>query len=194
MSIPYIIEKGPKDQERVYDLFSRMLKDRIIFIRNEFNSDMANSVVAQLLFLESADPTADIYMYINSPGGSLDAMFAIYDVMQYIKPDITTVGVGACMSAASFILASGTKGKRFALPNANIMIHEMSTATSGKYNDLRNYMEHANDLYEKLADYYHKITGQPLEKVKKDMERDKYMTAEEAKVYGLIDHIHDKRN
>lgn len=193
MSVPYVIEKGPKDQERVYDLFSRLLKDRIIFIRDEFNQAMADSVVAQLLFLESSDNESDIYMYINSPGGSLSAMFAIYDVMQYVKPDIVTFGMGICMSAASFILASGTKGKRFALPNTEIMIHELSTGTQGKFNDIKNYVAQAEKLHNRLAEYYHEITGQSLKKIKKDMERDYFMSAEEAVKYGLIDAVQNKR-
>jgi ATP-dependent Clp protease protease subunit len=133
-------------------------------------------------------------MYINSPGGSLTSMFAIYDVMQYIKPDIVTVGFGQCCSAGSFILASGTKGKRFALPNTEIMLHELSTGTKGKYNEIKNYIKHTDYLYEKMSKYYHDITGQPLERIKKDLERDYYISPSEAKEYGLIDEIHFKRN
>jgi len=193
MTVPYVIEKGPKDQERVYDLFSRLLKDRIIFIRDEFNSQMADSVIAQLLFLETDDPEADIHMYINSPGGSASAMLAIFDVMKYIKPAVSTLGMGQCMSAASFILAAGTKGKRFALPNTDIMIHELSTGTQGKYKDIKNYMKHTDRLHEKVTKYYSEITGKPLARIKKDMEIDNYMSAEEAVEYGLIDKILYKR-
>ena len=193
MSVPYVIEKGPKDQERVYDLFSRLLKDRIIFIKDEFNQQMADTVAAQLLFLESADNESDIYMYVNSPGGSISSMFAIYDVMQYVKPDIATLGLGTCASAASFILAAGTKGKRAALPNTDIMIHELSTGAQGKYNDIKNQFNHTSKLHDKLAKYYRDITGKTLTKIKKDMERDYYMSAEEAKDYGLIDKVLYKR-
>lgn len=193
MSMPYVIEKGPKDQERVYDLYSRLLKDRIIFIKSEFAPDMANSVIAQLLFLETSAPDKDIYMYINSPGGEINSMYAIYDVMTYIKPDIVTVGMGQCASAASFILAAGTKGKRFALPNADIMIHELSGGHGGKMNDMRVQFEHSLKLYEKMARHYVDFTGQTYKKVKADMERDFYMSSEEAVAYGLIDAVHDKR-
>jgi len=194
MSIPYVIEKGPNDQERVYDLYSRLLKDRIIFIRGEFCDDMADAVVAQLLFLESFDSDQDITMYINSPGGSVISMYAIYDVMNYIKTDIVTVGIGSCASAASFILAAGTKGKRFALPNIDIMVHELSTGTQGKAGDIRNYVKKMELLYERMARHYSEFTGQDINKIKKDMERDYYMTAEEAKEYGLIDAIHEHRS
>jgi ATP-dependent Clp protease protease subunit len=194
MSIPYVIEKGPNDQERVYDLYSRLLKDRIIFVRGEFCDEMADAVTAQLLFLESFDPDTDITLYINSPGGNVHSMYAIYDVMNYIKPDVVTVALGSCASAASFILAAGAKGKRSALPNTDIMIHELSTGTSGKAGDIRNYVKHMESLYERMAKDYSKFTGQDLEKVKRDMEKDYYMSAEEAKDYGLIDVIHVHRS
>lgn len=193
MSVPYVIEKGPKDQEKVYDLYSRLLKDRIIFIRGEFNQPLADSVVAQLLFLESVDPDEDIRMYINSPGGAITALYAIYDTMQYIKPDIVTVGMGQCASAGSFILAAGTKGKRFALPNTEIMIHELSGGARGKAQDMFQTLEKTKELWEKMARQYVGFTGQKLARVKKDMARDYYMTALEAKEYGLIDEVHDKR-
>jgi len=194
MSIPYVIEKGPKDQERVYDLYSRLLKDRIVFIKGLFHQDMADAVVAQLLFLESADPDEDIRMYVNSPGGELNSMYAIFDTMQYIKCDIVTVGMGQCCSAASFILAAGTKGKRFALPNTNIMIHELSTGAEGKANQIRNYVKHMETRYEHMAKHYVGFTGQRLNKIKKDMEIDYFMSAEEAKEYGLIDEVHENRS
>lgn len=194
MSVPYVIEKGPKDQERMYDLYSRLLKDRIIFIKGEFRAEMSDAVVAQLLFLESSDPDEDIYMYINSPGGELTSLYAIYDVMEYIKPDIVTVGMGQCASAASFILAAGTKGKRFALPNTEVMIHEFSGGMQGKAQDMFNRLEHSKKLWEKMAKHYVEFTGQKLAKIKKDMSRDYFMTAEEAKEYGLIDEIHAKRS
>jgi ATP-dependent Clp protease, protease subunit len=193
MSMPYVIEKGPKDQERMYDLPSRMLKDRIIFVKDVFNQSMADSIVAQLLFLETADPEEDIRMYINSPGGEISALYAIYDTMNYIKPDISTIAMGTCASAASFILAAGTKGKRFALPNCEVMIHELSGGNGGKFNDMKNTFEHTIKLYEKMAKHYVEFTGQKLSKVKRDMERDYFMSAEEAKEYGLIDEVLYKR-
>ena len=194
MSVPYVIEKGPKDQERMYDLYSRLLRDRIIFIRGEFRDEMADAVVAQLLFLESSDPESDIYMYINSPGGIITSMYAIYDVMTYVKPDIVTVGLGQCASAASFILAAGTKGKRYALSNTEIMIHELSGGVQGRAQDMFQTLEKTKQLWDKMAKQYVKFTGQRLAKVKKDMARDHYMSAEEAKEYGLIDEIHAERS
>lgn len=193
MGIPYVIEKGPKDQERVYDLASRLLKDRIIFVKGVFNQEMADSIVAQLLFLESSDPSEDIRMYINSPGGEISAMYAIYDTMCYIAPDISTIAMGTCASAASFILASATKGKRFALPNVNIMVHEMSGGADGKFNDIKNSYEHMTKLYEKMALHYVEFTGQKLSKIKQCMQRDFFMSSEEAKNFGLIDEVLYKR-
>ena len=194
MSIPYVIEKGPKDQERVYDLYSRLLRDRIIFIKGIFNQEMADAVVAQLLFLESSDPDKDIYMYINSPGGEITALYAIYDVMEYIKCDVVTVGMGQCASAASFILAAGTRGKRFALPNTEIMIHELSGGFEGRAQDMFNRVDHTKKLWDKMADHYVIFTGQKLTKIKKDMARDCFMSAAEAKEYGIIDELHAKRS
>lgn len=194
MTIPYVIEKGPGDSERTYDLYSRMLKDRIIFIKGVFDQNMSDATVAQLLFLESQDPDEDIRMYINSPGGMVTSMYAIYDVMQYIKPDIVTVGMGQCASAGSFILAAGTKGKRYALTNTEVMIHELSTGAEGKAGDVRNAYRHMEHLYEKMAKHYVGFTGQRLNKVKKDMERDFFMSATEAKEYGLIDEVHEHRS
>jgi ATP-dependent Clp protease protease subunit len=193
MSVPYVIEKGPKDQERVYDLFSRMLKDRIIFIKGEFNDAMADTVVAQLLFLESADPDSDIYMYINSPGGCINSMFAIHDVMQYISCDVCTLAYGKAASAASFILMAGAKGKRMALPNTEIMIHELSAGYAGKAKDMRNQWQNIEKLDKKLNKYLSKYTGQPVKKVEKDVKLDYYMSADEAMKYGIIDKVYDKR-
>lgn len=193
MSVPYVIEKGPKDQEKVYDLYSRLLKDRIIFIRGRFDQELADSVVAQLLFLESADPNEDIRMYINSPGGVITAMYAIYDTMQYIKPDIVTIGMGQCCSAGSFILAAGTKGKRYGLPNLDVMIHELSGGVQGKAQDMFQTIEKIQLEWEKMARHYVGFTNQKLSKIKKDMSRDFYMSAEEAKEYGLIDEVLYKR-
>lgn len=188
--IPYVIEKGQGGNEKMYDIWSRLLKDRIIFIRGEFNDDMADSVVAQLLFLESVDPKSDIYMYINSPGGSMTSMYAIYDVMRYIKNEIVTVGFGQCASAASFVLAAGTRGKRFALPNTELMIHEFSGGSSGKAHELRNKAKHLERCYENMIKHYAMFTGQTVETLQKDMEKDYYMTSTEAKEYGLIDEVH----
>jgi ATP-dependent Clp protease, protease subunit len=191
--VPYVIEDS-NGQEKVYDLYSRLMKDRIIFIKGVFEDNMANSVVAQLLFLESVDPTKDIYMYVNSPGGDCTSMFAIKDVMDYVKPDIVTVGIGQCCSAGSLILASGTKGKRFSLPNTSVMVHELSGGQGGKFHDMKVAFEHTTKTHEKMAKYYSEITGHSVDKIRKDMETDYYMTAEEAKAYGLIDSIHFKRD
>lgn len=191
--IPYVIEKGEKDQEKVYDLYSRLLKDRIIFLSGAFTPDMADSIVAQLLFLEANNADKDICMYINSRGGEIDAMYAIYDTMNYIKPDIMTVGYGTIASAGSFILCAGVKDKRYALPNTNIMIHELSGSAGGKYGDLKITYKHMSRLYAKMAQHYSEMTGQDLEQVKTDMERDYYMTPEQAKEYGLIDSVEYKR-
>lgn len=191
--IPYVIEKDEKNRERVYDLYSRLLKDRIIFIGAGFNDQMANSVVAQLLFLESSSQEKDIYMYINSPGGWITSMYAIYDTMKYIKPDIVTIGFGNVASAGSFILAAGTKGKRYALPNTEIMIHELTGGYQGKATDIEIHAKQALKLRNKMAKHYVEMTGQALRKIKKDMERDYYMSAEEAMEYGLIDSVQTSR-
>lgn len=191
--VPYVIEKGEKDQERVYDLFSRLLKDRIIFITGEFTSSLADTVVAQLLFLEANDSEKDICIYVNSIGGSVSAMYAIYDTMNYIKPDIVTVGYGQIMSAGTFILAAGTKSKRHVLPNSEIMIHELSGHSGGKFGDMQVTYKHIERLYAKMARDYSDMTGQTIKKIQADMERDFYMTAEEARDYGLIDHVAYKR-
>ena len=193
MSIPYVIEKGPGDQERSYDLYSRLLKDRVVFIKGVFDQEMADAVVAQLLFLETMDSTEDIRMYINSPGGQINAMYAIFDTMQYITPDIVTIGIGQCASAASFILAGGTKGKRFALNNCMHMLHEFSSGAEGKFNDIKNSYDHMAKLYEKMAKNYVEFTGQKLSKIKQCMQRDFYMSSEEAKSFGLIDEVLYKR-
>jgi ATP-dependent Clp protease protease subunit len=193
MGIPYVIEKGKNDQERSYDIWSRLLLDRIIFVRGEFCQEMADSIVAQLLFLETSDPEEDIRMYISSPGGEVNSMYAIYDVMTYVKPDISTIAIGTCASAASFILAAGQKGKRFALPNVDIMVHELSGGTGGKFNDIKNHFAHTTKLYDKMAVHYSEFTGQKLSKIKTDMQRDYFMSSEEAKTYGLIDEVLYKR-
>ena len=188
MSIPVVIE-GEGRKERAYDLYSRLLKDRIVFIGRGFDTSMANSVVGQLLFLEADNPDKDITIYINSPGGIITACLAIYDTMQYIKPDISTVCVGEACSAAAFILAAGTKGKRHALSNSRIMIHQASGEAAGNVQDVRirvKEMERMNDIV--IAEYS-EILGKPVKQIKKDMERDRFMSAEEAKEYGIIDEV-----
>lgn len=189
---PYVIERVDGG-ERAYDVYSRLLKDRIIFISGEFDDDLADSVVGQLLFLESDDRESDIYMYINSPGGVMTSMYAIFDTMNYISPDIVTVGIGTVASAGSFILAAGTPGKRHALPNTEVMIHELSSGYGGKAHDVRVHYKHMERMYEKMIKHYAEFTGQKISKIKKDMEKDFYMSAEEAKEYGLIDTVQEKR-
>lgn len=186
--LPYIIEESDKG-DKTYEIYSRLLKDRIIFIQGPFDDGMANGIVAQLLYLQSDNKEKDIYMYINSPGGNITSMYAIYDTMNYIKPDISTVGIGQVCSAGSFILAAGTKGKRQLLENTEVMIHELSGGTQGKYNDMINDMEKATRLYEKMAKQYVKFTGQKFDKIKKDMHRDNWMSSEEALKYGLVDKV-----
>jgi ATP-dependent Clp protease protease subunit len=189
----YIIEQGPNGQEKMYDVFSRMLKDRIIFVTNSINMEMANEIVAQLLFLESDSSEKDICMYINTPGGRIDSMYAVYDTMTYVKPDIITVGFGEVMSAGTFLIAAGTKGKRYALPNTQFMIHEMSSGTEGKAHEMFNYLKHMEFLYNKFAKHMSVLTGQKEKKIREDMKVDFYMSAEEAVAYGLIDAVQTKR-
>lgn len=189
MTVPYVIEDGGTSKERVYDLYSRLLKDRIVFIGREFTYDLANSIVAQLLFLEADDSGSDVIIYINSPGGLVTSCMAIYDVMNYIKPDVSTVCVGEAASAAAFILAAGAKNKRYALKNAKMMLHQVSSGAQGTVEDLKiaiKETERANNL---MMSEISKITGQSIEQVKKDLDRDYYMTSEEAAEYGLIDEI-----
>lgn len=192
MSI-YVIEQDKNGTERSHDLQARLLKDRIVYITGEFDSALADAVVAQLLYLESVDNTKDINFYINSPGGDLDAAYSIFDCMNYVKPDICTIAYGRAMSAGSFILAAGTKGKRFALPNANIMIHEFSSGSRGKFNDLE--LQHKQHVitYNKLIKYYAEFTGKDEEILREDMKKDFFMSSEEALTYGLIDKIQYKR-
>ena len=188
MSVPYVIEKGEGGQEKVYDLYSRLLVDRIIFIRGIIDQDLADSVVAQLLFLDSTD-IADINMYINSPGGEITAMYSIFDTMGYVKSDIVTLGIGQCCSAAAFLLASGMKDKRIILPNCSVMLHELSGGYQGKAGDMRNHHKHIETMYDLMASQYVKLTGQKLSKIKRDLERDFFMSAKEAIVYGIVDKI-----
>lgn len=193
MSVPYIIEPH-RDGERMYDLYSRMLKDRVIFLRGELSPEVGDTVVAQLLFLETMDKESDISIYINSPGGHVSSLYMIYDTIQYITPDVSTLVYGEASSAAAFILASGTPGKRYALSNAQVMIHELSTGVTGKAHEVRNYWKHGEKLYEKMAIDMSKLTGQKLSKIKKDMTSDYFMSAKEAKDYGIIDKIQTSRS
>lgn len=186
--VPMVIEKTGYG-ERAYDIYSRLLKDRIIFLGGTITDDLANSVVAQMLFLESQDPDKDIHLYINSPGGVVTAGLAIYDTMQYIKPDVSTICVGQAASMGSLLLTAGTKGKRFALPLARIMIHQPLGGASGQSTDIQIQAREILRLREVGNDILCKHTGQPREKVMADTERDNFMTAEDAKVYGLIDDV-----
>jgi ATP-dependent Clp protease protease subunit len=190
--IPYVIEQTTQG-ERSYDIYSRMLKDRIIFINGDVNDAMASVVVAQLLFLEMEDPEKDIMVYINSPGGSITAGLAMYDTMQYIKPDVATISVGMCASMGAFLLAAGTKGKRMALPHSEVMIHQPAGGVQGKATDMQIYTDRILRTKKQLNELLAEMTGQPVEKVAEDTEKDYFMSAEEAKEYGLIDEIIVKR-
>ncbi len=186
--VPYVLEQTSRG-ERTYDIYSRLLKDRIIFLGEEVNEVTASLVVAQLLFLEAEDPGKDVQLYINSPGGSVSAGMAIYDTMQYIKCDVSTICLGMAASMGAFLLAGGAKGKRFALPNATIMIHQPSGGAQGQATEIQIAAEHIIKTRRTLNQILADNTGQPLEVVERDTERDNYMTAEEARVYGLIDGV-----
>ena len=186
--VPYVIEQTSRG-ERSYDIYSRLLKERIIFLGEEVNDVSASVIVAQLLFLEADDPNKDIQLYINSPGGSVTAGLAIYDTMQYIKCDVSTVCIGMAASMGAFLLSGGAKGKRFALPNAEIMIHQPSGGAQGQATEISIAAEHILRTRQKLNEIMAANTGQPLETIKADTERDNFMTAEEAKAYGLIDEV-----
>ena len=186
--VPYVIEQTSRG-ERTYDIYSRLLKDRIIFLGEEVNDTTASLVIAQLLFLESEDPGKDIQLYINSPGGSVTAGWGIYDTMHYIKCDVSTICVGMAASMGAFLLAGGTKGKRFALPNAEIMIHQPSGGAKGQATEIQIVADMILKTKKKLNETLAANTGQPYEVVARDTERDYYMSAEEAKAYGLIDSI-----
>ena len=190
--VPYGIEQTSRG-ERSYDIYSRLLKDRIIFLGEEVTDVSANLIVAQLLFLESEDPGKDIHLYINSPGGSVTAGMAIYDTMQYIKCDVSTICMGMAASMGAFLLAGGTKGKRLALPNAEIMIHQPSGGAQGQATEIKIVADHILKTKKKLNEILSANTGQPLERVEIDTERDNYMSAQEAVEYGLIDHVIEKR-
>ena len=189
--IPTVIEKS-HDGERAYDIYSRLLKERIIFLGDEVNDQTANIVVAQLLHLAYEDPKADISLYINSPGGSVYDGMAIYDTMNFIAPDVATYGIGLQASMGAFLLSSGAKGKRFALPHAKVMIHQPSSGTRGKVTDMEIDLRESLGIKEMLAKILAKNTGQKLAKVKTDMERDYWMSPEEAKSYGLVDEVLSK--
>ena len=186
--VPYVIEQTSRG-ERSYDIYSRLLKDRIIFLGEEVNDVSANLIVAQLLFLEAEDPSKDIQLYINSPGGSVTAGMAIYDTMQYIKCDVSTICLGMAASMGAFLLSSGAKGKRYALPNSTIMIHQPSGGAQGQATEIQIVADQIAKTKKKLNEILSAKTGQPLEIVEKDTDRDNYMTAEEAKAYGLIDGV-----
>ena len=186
--VPYVIEQTSRG-ERSYDIYSRLLKDRIIFLGEEVTHVSANLIVAQLLFLESEDPGKDIHLYINSPGGSVTAGMAIYDTMQYIKCDVSTICMGLAASMGAFLLAGGTKGKRMALPNAEIMIHQPSGGAKGQATEIEIVAEQILKTKHRLNSILAQNTGQTLETIARDTERDNYMTAEEAKAYGLIDTV-----
>ncbi|MDY3249622.1 MAG: ATP-dependent Clp endopeptidase proteolytic subunit ClpP [Candidatus Choladocola sp.] len=186
--VPYVIEQTGRG-ERSYDIFSRLLKDRIVFLGEEVTDVSANLIVAQLLFLESEDPNKDIQLYINSPGGSVSAGLAIYDTMHYVKCDVSTICMGMAASMGAFLLAGGAKGKRFALPNAEVMIHQPSGGAQGQATDIKIVADKILQTKQKLNEMLAANTGQPLKVIAADTERDRWMTAEEAKAYGLIDGI-----
>ena len=190
--VPYVIEQTNRG-ERSYDIFSRLLEDRIIFLGEEVNDATASLFVSQLLFLEAKDPDKDIQLYINSPGGSVTAGMAIYDTMQYIKCDVSTICVGLAASMGAFLLSSGTKGKRIALPNAEIMIHQPSAGTQGKVTDMESDVEHFLKIKQRLNKILAENTGKTPEQVKLDSERDHWMSADEAQEYGLVDKVIYKR-
>ena len=186
--VPTVVEQTGRG-ERAYDIYSRLLKDRIIFLSDEVNDTTASLVVAQLLFLEAEDPDKDIHLYINSPGGSVTAGMAIYDTMQYINCDVSTICIGRAASMGAFLLTSGAKGKRFALPNADVMIHQPLGGAQGQAEDIKIQAEKILKVRSTLNEILAKRTGQPLEKIEKDTDRDFYMTAHEAKEYGIIDEV-----
>ena len=190
--VPMVIDQTNRG-ERSYDIFSRLLKDRIIFLTGEIDDVSANLIVAQLIFLEAEDPDKDIFLYINSPGGSVTAGMAIYDTMQYIKCDVSTICIGMAASMGAFLLAAGAKGKRKVLPNSEVMIHQPLGGTQGQTTDIMIHAQRMQQIKDKMTEILAQRTGQPLEKIKNDVERDFFMTAEDALNYGIIDEIIDKR-
>lgn len=192
MLVPMVIEQSSRG-ERSYDIYSRMLEDRIIFLTDEINDQTANLVIAQLIYLEGKDPDKDISMYINSPGGSVSAGMAIYDTMNYIKCDVNTICVGMAASMAAVLLCSGAKGKRFCLPNSEVMIHQPLGGAQGQASDIAIHATHILETKKKLNKILSEKTGQPLDKIEKDTDRDNFLTAKQALEYGLVDKIFDKR-
>ncbi|MBR2337835.1 MAG: ATP-dependent Clp endopeptidase proteolytic subunit ClpP [Clostridia bacterium] len=190
--VPYVVEQTSRG-ERSYDIFSRLLNDRIIMLSDEVNDTTASLVVAQLLYLEGQDPDKDIHLYINSPGGSISAGMAIYDTMQFIKCDVSTICIGMAASMGSFLLAAGTKGKRLALPNSEIMIHQPLGGAKGQASDIKIQAEHILFIRNRMNTLLAQMTGQPLETIERDTDRDNWMTAEDAVRYGLIDKVIEKR-
>ena len=190
--VPMVVEQTSRG-ERSYDIYSRLLNDRIIFLADEVNDVTASLVVAQLLYLEAQDPDKDIYLYINSPGGSISAGMAIYDTMNYIKCDVSTICIGMAASMGAFLLSSGAKGKRFALPNAEVMIHQPLGGMQGQASDIKIHADHIIRIREKLNKILSEQTGQTLETIERDTERDNFMTAAEAQAYGLVDKVITKK-
>ena len=191
--VPMVVEQSSKG-ERAYDIYSRLLKERIIFLTGQINDNLASLVTAQLLFLEAEDPKKEIYLYINSPGGLVTAGLGIYDTMQYIKPDISTLCIGQAASMGSFLLAAGTKGKRFSLPNSRIMVHQPSAGFQGQATDIEIHANEVLSLKKRLNEIYSKHTGKSVEEIKIALERDNFMTADTAKSFGLIDEVVEKRS
>ena len=191
--IPMVVEQSNKG-ERAYDIYSRLLKERIIFLTGQINDNVASLVTAQLLFLEAEDPKKEIYLYINSPGGLVTAGLGIYDTMQYVKPDISTLCIGQAASMGSFLLAAGTKGKRFSLPNSRIMVHQPSAGFQGQATDIEIHANEVLSLKKRLNEIYSKHTGKSVEEIKSALERDNFMTADVAQSFGLIDEVVEKRS
>jgi ATP-dependent Clp protease protease subunit len=191
--VPMVVEQSNKG-ERAYDIYSRLLKERIIFLTGQINDNIASLVTAQLLFLEAEDPKKEIYLYINSPGGLVTAGLGIYDTMQYIKPDISTLCIGQAASMGSFLLAAGTKGKRFSLPNSRVMVHQPSAGFQGQVTDIEIHANEVSSLKKRLNEIYSRHTGKTVEEVKSALERDNFMTADVAKEFGLIDEVVEKRS
>ena len=190
--VPMVVEQSNKG-ERAYDIYSRLLKERIIFLTGQINDNVASLVTAQLLFLEAEDPKKEIYLYINSPGGLVTAGLGIYDTMQYVKPDISTLCIGQAASMGSFLLAAGTKGKRFSLPNSRVMVHQPSAGFQGQVTDIEIHANEVSSLKKRLNEIYSKHTGKSVDEVKSALERDNFMTSDAAKSFGLIDQVVEKR-
>ena len=191
--VPMVVEQSSKG-ERAYDIYSRLLKERIIFLTGQINDNVASLVTAQLLFLEAEDPKKEIYLYVNSPGGLVTAGLGIYDTMQYVKPDISTLCIGQAASMGSFLLAAGTKGKRFSLPNSRIMVHQPSAGFQGQATDIEIHANEVLSLKKRLNEIYSKHTGKSVDEIKTALERDNFMTANSAKSFGLIDQVVEKRS